>query len=164
FHEIAYYDLPVIIDHILNATHHKSLFYVGHSQGTTLLFILASMKPEYNYKVRVSVALAPSAYLTHLRGWFNTSMVDMWKQLEPLIRPNELHEVFPHNQLYGSLAQIFCNDYSPLQHICVQIFHFLAGGPSENQFNKTLIPVILYNTPAGSSVKQLTHYMQIHIS
>ncbi|KAF2887743.1 hypothetical protein ILUMI_18430 [Ignelater luminosus] len=164
FHEIAYYDLPVIIDHILNVTHHKSLFYVGHSQGTTLLFILASMKPEYNHKVRLSVALAPSAYLTHARASYDVSLLDLWKRLEPVIRPNELHEVLPRTPMYGTLAQIFCNDYSPLRHACVEIVYFLTGGHSGDHLNKTLIPVILWNTPAGSSVKQLIHYMQMHLS
>lgn len=33
WHEIGYYDLPACIDHILNATNHEKLFYIGYSQG-----------------------------------------------------------------------------------------------------------------------------------
>lgn len=34
WHEIGYYDLPAMIDHILdNNTDFKKIFYVGHSQG-----------------------------------------------------------------------------------------------------------------------------------
>ncbi|KAF2887895.1 hypothetical protein ILUMI_18278, partial [Ignelater luminosus] len=163
FHEIGSYDLPAFIDHILNVTNHKTLYYVGHSQGTTAFFILASMKPEYNHKVRLSVAYCPAAYIAHARVLYDTAVTDFWKNLEVIIRTSELHEILPHSPLFGLLAQIFCNDYSPLQHVCVEVF-YLAAGRSDNQFNKSLIPVIASNIPAGASVKQFNHYLQLYLA
>lgn len=66
YHEIGMFDLPAMIDYILDYTHQEKLFYVGHSQGTTSFFAMGSEKPEYNSKVKLMVALAPVAYLKHI--------------------------------------------------------------------------------------------------
>lgn len=65
-HEIGVYDLPALIDYVLNATGEESLFYVGHSQGTTVYFILTSENPEYNEKIRLAIMLAPVTYSSHI--------------------------------------------------------------------------------------------------
>lgn len=52
-------DLPAFIDYIINYTGHKKLNYIGHSQGTTMFFVLMSELPEYNEKIIVMNALAP---------------------------------------------------------------------------------------------------------
>lgn len=36
--------------------------------GTTMNFVLLSEKPEYNEKIRLFVALAPVAYMTHVKS------------------------------------------------------------------------------------------------
>lgn len=62
------YDVPAIIDYILDKTGQTSLLYVGYSQGTTAFFVMASERPEYNAKVRVMVCLAPIAFLSNQRS------------------------------------------------------------------------------------------------
>jgi lysosomal acid lipase/cholesteryl ester hydrolase len=37
---------------------------------------------------------------------------------------------------------------------------FLLCGFNEEQFNDTLLPTIMYHTPAGASTKQIVHYGQ----
>lgn len=64
-HEVAYYDLPVIIDYILNLTNHTSLYFLGHSIGSTVGMILCALRPEYNSKIRLHLALAPLVYVAH---------------------------------------------------------------------------------------------------
>ena len=61
-HDIALYDVPAVIDHILHVTHQPALYYVGFSWGNQMFYISMSLKPEYNSKVRLMVALGPSAY------------------------------------------------------------------------------------------------------
>lgn len=63
WHEVGVYDLPAIIDFILTKTSKKKLFYIGHSQGTTAFFVMASERPEYNKKIQLSVQLAPTVYV-----------------------------------------------------------------------------------------------------
>ena len=57
-----------MIDYVLEKTGHKKLFYICHSQGCTELYVLASLKPEYNYKIRLAINLAPAVYLGKLTG------------------------------------------------------------------------------------------------
>lgn len=62
------YDLPATIDYILTNTERGKLFYVGHSQGTTQFWVMASERPIYNEKIILMAALAPAAYTANLRG------------------------------------------------------------------------------------------------
>lgn len=66
FHEMGYYDLPAMIDYILNVTNHTKLFYVGHSQGTTQLLVLLSTRPEYNEKILEAHLLCPVSFCKHV--------------------------------------------------------------------------------------------------
>lgn len=81
FHEIGIYDLPAAIDFILNATNSEKLFHVGHSQGTTTFYVMASERPEYNDKIIAQFSYAPSAYVGHLS---NPYLLQISKYLVPL--------------------------------------------------------------------------------
>jgi lysosomal acid lipase/cholesteryl ester hydrolase len=62
------HDVPTEIDWILNITGHKKLFYIGHSMGTTMFYVMATMRPEYNDKVQFMVSLAPVAFVEHVKS------------------------------------------------------------------------------------------------
>jgi len=51
-----------MIDHILKTTGQEKLFYLGHSQGTTNFFVMATEVPEYQNKIQAMFAMAPVAY------------------------------------------------------------------------------------------------------
>mgnify|MGYP000005750905 CR=1 FL=1 len=63
------YDLPAVIDHVLATTGQSDIFYVGHSMGTTMFYVLESEKPEYVSKVRHMISLAPIAYMEHVSNF-----------------------------------------------------------------------------------------------
>nr|CAI5836398.1 unnamed protein product [Callosobruchus analis] len=81
----GYYDVAAYIDYILNVTRHKQLYYIGHSQGTTELFILTSMRPEYNKKIIHGIALAPIAIMTDVRSPIIGMAVEFKNQLKVCI-------------------------------------------------------------------------------
>jgi lysosomal acid lipase/cholesteryl ester hydrolase len=60
------FDVPANIDHALNVTGAESLYYVGHSMGTTTWWIAMSERPEYNAKIKLMNAFAPVAYTEHM--------------------------------------------------------------------------------------------------
>jgi len=68
FHEMGIFDLPAIIDFILMQSGFGQLHYIGHSQGSTIFWILASERPEYMEKIVMMQALAPVAFLSHCRS------------------------------------------------------------------------------------------------
>jgi lysosomal acid lipase/cholesteryl ester hydrolase len=65
---MGYYDLPALINYILDTTGNESLFYIGHSMGCTVAFILATLKPQYCSKIKAMAALGPAAYLQNIRS------------------------------------------------------------------------------------------------
>lgn len=62
------YDLPAELDYAMARSGNKKFYYIGHSMGNTMMFVLLSMRPKYNDKVKLFVSLAPVAYMTHLRS------------------------------------------------------------------------------------------------
>ncbi|KAH9377201.1 hypothetical protein HPB48_017885 [Haemaphysalis longicornis] len=50
FDEMIAIDLPTMIDYVLERTGHGRLIYVGHSQGTMIMFGLLAQFPKYNKK------------------------------------------------------------------------------------------------------------------
>lgn len=54
-----------MIDHALRTTGKSRLHYIGHSQGTTVFWTMASLRPEYNDKIISMQALAPVAYMQY---------------------------------------------------------------------------------------------------
>ncbi|KAK2518778.1 hypothetical protein Q9966_014229 [Columba livia] len=61
FDEMAKYDIPASVDFILKKTGQQQVFYVGHSQGTTMAFIAFSTLPQLAKKIKMFFALAPVA-------------------------------------------------------------------------------------------------------
>jgi len=62
------YDLPAVIDHVLETTGVEKIFYVGHSMGTSQFLVLMSERPEYNSKIRLANLMATVAYTEHMRS------------------------------------------------------------------------------------------------
>lgn len=61
-YEHSHYDLRQQIEYVLDYTRHESLFYVGHSQGTAVMFArLAEADVTWQSKIRVFFALGPTA-------------------------------------------------------------------------------------------------------
>jgi hypothetical protein len=63
---MAKYDLPAMIDYILNQTGSTDMYYAGHSQGTEQAFAGFSQDVELGKKIKTFFALAPVANVTHI--------------------------------------------------------------------------------------------------
>lgn len=66
FHEMGFYDLPKTVNYILNKTRKNNLYYVAHSQGTSIMYVMCSLKPEYNKKIKMYAHLSPIAFLDNM--------------------------------------------------------------------------------------------------
>lgn len=86
FHEIGIYDLPAIIDYILEKTNNNGVYYCGHSQGSTSFYIMGSERPAYNNKIIVYVHSAPIAYSGH----FGSPVFKSFAELQRFDRVSKL--------------------------------------------------------------------------
>lgn len=68
FNELGIYDLPAEIDYVLKKTGYSQLTYIGHSMGTTMFWVLASSRPEYNAKIKQMHALSPVAFMRNVKS------------------------------------------------------------------------------------------------
>lgn len=59
FHEMGVIDAAVMIDYMLQQTGADKCFYVGHSQSSSQLLALLSVRPEYNQKIIQSHLFSP---------------------------------------------------------------------------------------------------------
>lgn len=132
WHEIGLYDLPAMIDAVLAKTGYPKLSYFGHSQGTTTFFVMASSRPEYNAKVHVLSAVAPVAYMGHIKAPLlplGRSMISMF--------PDQF-EILPHSDL--GLKQCM-RSASTLQMCMYYMGEMLGRNPAEvNKVSDLLNP------------------------
>lgn len=69
FHEMGVKDLPAVLSYIGSTTGKGGeIIYIGHSMGTTMFFVMASELPDVAKSVKLMVALAPVAYMTHIKS------------------------------------------------------------------------------------------------
>ena len=66
FDQIGEYDLPAMIDKVLESTGADKIYYGGHSMGTTSFMVMANRKSEYQEKIILANFLAPIAFVDHM--------------------------------------------------------------------------------------------------
>ncbi|KAG8230457.1 hypothetical protein J437_LFUL009946, partial [Ladona fulva] len=158
WHEMGVYDLPAEIDYVIAHTGQPNMYYIGHSMGTTMFYVMGSMRPEYNTKIRAQFSLAPVAFMDGVRSPMAllAPFVDSIDIITGLLGVNEL---FPSTALFDFLGAALCKDEAITQSLCTNIL-FLICGYNSKQLNETTIPVIVGHTPAGASTKTVIHYGQ----
>lgn len=159
FDEHGYFDLPASIDYILRSTGKSKLFFVGHSQGSTLYFVMCSLKPEYNDKVRLAVQLGPVAWMKNL----NHPLVLIAKQyvaIKAFLDGAGIREIFAGDRLIHFVLDFMCR-YSP--EFCEFGLSF-ATGYMPRTISIETVPVALSHVVRGSSVKNLAHFAQLIVT
>ncbi|XP_034050301.1 gastric triacylglycerol lipase [Thalassophryne amazonica] len=155
YDDMALKDLPATIDYILKVTGQDQIYYIGHSQGTTIGFIAFSRLPEVAKKIKVFFALAPVATVSFTRSpMTKLAIVPDFLVWDLFGRRNFL----PQNYIIKWLAENVCaKEY--LSEICGNIFFILCGF-NEKNLNMTRTPIYTTHCPAGTSVQNMLHWAQ----
>ncbi|KAK4880456.1 hypothetical protein RN001_008602 [Aquatica leii] len=162
-HDVGYYDVSANIDYIKNVTKQEKIFYIGYSHGNTAWIVLAASRPEYNKSVKLAIALGPSMILGKTKHWLIEFLHAYQKEISALVNLYDFYELLPHNSIIPATAELLCNDNSIFREICTAFFYVLAGF-NPGTVNRTMIPIVISNTPAGFSFLQLKHYIQLYHS
>ncbi|NXU97893.1 LICH hydrolase, partial [Cettia cetti] len=152
FDEMAKYDLPAMINFIEQKTGQKQLYYIGHSQGTTIGFIAFSTMPKLAQKIKVFFALSPVTTVVFSRSLFRKLAVFSDYGLKELFGTREF---LPHTALGEMIFSRFCVCSKVCKHILTLIFGFNWKNTNMSRFD-----VYMGHTPAGSSVQNIIHWLQ----
>ncbi|NWW05528.1 LICH hydrolase, partial [Oreocharis arfaki] len=155
FDEMAKYDLPAMISFIEQKTGQKQLYYIGHSQGTTIGFIAFSTLPQLAQKIKVFLALAPVTTVIFARSPFTKLAFFSDYGLKEMFGTREF---LPHTALGQLLLSRFCVCSKVCKSILAMIFGFNWKNTNMSRFD-----VYAGHAPAGSSVQNIIHWLQVNL-
>ncbi|XP_025265041.1 lipase 3 isoform X2 [Camponotus floridanus] len=158
FHEMGIYDLPAMITFITNMRSQPLHTYIGHSMGTTSFFIMASERPKISKMVQMMVALAPAVLIKHMQS--PVQYLNLIRSEIKTVMRLLFHDEFFQSDIVRFLLKKICLRNISLAEICSN-FMFIIWGDDHEQFNNTLLPVILNHFPTSASTKTLLHYAQV---
>ncbi|KAG5885816.1 hypothetical protein JTB14_001829 [Gonioctena quinquepunctata] len=161
-HEIGVQDYPAIFDYILNKTEQNDLYFLGHSVGSTAGFILCSVMPEYNNKIKLHLSLAPLVYVNHSIPLSQKILIFPGLSITEAAMANGIYNFFPRRALFSRMLQMICRNGMPLQRICLYAV-FTVVGQENTQFNTSYFPSCFEYFPAGTSMFLMQHTLQLYI-
>ncbi|XP_055130269.1 lipase member K isoform X2 [Symphalangus syndactylus] len=153
--EMAKYDLPATINFIIEKTGQKQLYYVGHSQGTTIAFIAFSTNPELAKKIKIFFALAPVVTVKYTKSPMK-KLTTLSRQIVKVLFGDKMFH--PHTLFDQFIATKVCNQ-KLFHRICSNFLFTLSGFDLQN-LNMSRLDVYLSHNPAGTSVQNMLHWAQ----
>lgn len=157
YDEMAEYDIPTVVDFILKKTGQEQLYYVGHSQGTTIGFIAFSRNPELAKKIKMFFALGPVASIN-----FASSPLVKLEHVPEFLLKDILgtKEFLPQNNFIKWMSEHVCT-HVVLKQLCGNLF-FVICGFNERNLNMSRVAVYAAHNPAGTSMQNLFHWRQTY--
>ncbi|XP_055545695.1 lipase 1-like [Wyeomyia smithii] len=159
WHEIGYYDLPTMIDYILDKSKVSKLYYIGHSQGTTTYFAMSCSRPNYNDKIALMIALSPAVVLKRVRSPILRVMLNLADKIEELLNALNIVELLPYNENTYRIAKHLCPVEEP-NNLCNHLIGQITG-PHPEMYDQKLGLAYMGHSPSGASTKQLSHFTQV---
>ncbi|XP_070802280.1 lipase member K-like [Pituophis catenifer annectens] len=155
YDQMAKYDLPASIDFVLQKTGQQQLYYIGHSQGTTIAFIAFSSNQQLASKIKLYMALAPVATVKNAK----TPLAKFAKLPDAKIKIlfGE-KEFFPKTYFNTLVATTVCSQET-LVSICSNLL-FVLHGFNEKNLNMSRVDVYTSYVPASTSVQNMIHWKQ----
>ncbi|XP_076981470.1 lipase member N [Tamandua tetradactyla] len=157
FDEMAKYDLPAIIDFIVNKTGQEKLYFIGHSLGTTIGFIAFSTIPEIAQRIKMNFALGPMASFKYPRSVFASffllpnSIIKAVFGTKGFLLGYEKEKLPPARICNNRVLWALCSD-----------FMSLWAGPNKKNMNMSRMGMYMSHAPTGSSVQNILHIKQLY--
>ncbi|XP_039079256.1 lipase member M isoform X2 [Hyaena hyaena] len=155
YDEMARFDLPAVLNFILQKTGQEKIYYVGYSQGTTMGFIAFSTMPELAQKIKMYFALAPIATVKHAKSPGTKFLLLPDMMIKGLFGKKE----FLYQTRFFRQFVIYLCGQMIIDQICSNVM-LLLGGFNANNMNMSRANVYVAHTPAGTSVQNILHWSQ----
>ncbi|KAI6212984.1 hypothetical protein M3Y94_00095000 [Aphelenchoides besseyi] len=159
FDEMVKYDLDAQINEALKRSNQSSLYYVGHSQGTLTMFSKLSRDPAFHKKIKKFFALAPVGTVKHIKGMLQVLADFLFDEVKFFYWLFGDSEFIPTNKLFNLIAEYVCESKQGTA-FCDNLLTLIMGTDS-NQINATRNDVYFTHIPAGTSTKNVIHWVQM---
>ncbi|XP_073934922.1 lipase member K isoform X1 [Castor canadensis] len=153
--EMAKYDLPATINLIIEKTGQERLYYVGHSQGTTIAFIAFSTNPELAKRIKIFFALAPVVTVKYTHSPIK-KLTTLSRQTIKALFGDKMF--YSHTLFDQFIATKVCNQkiFYP---VCSKLLFTITGYDPKN-LNMSRLDVYMAHSSAGTSVQNMLHWAQ----
>ena len=155
--ENVIYDLPANIDYIKQTTGAKKINYIGHSQGTTIFYMLYMHNPSYvESSINKYISLGTVPNIAHT-NYLPIQMLDKVYGLLEMAQPFTKAIIF--NPTQRKILSSICKNKPNL---CRTAFEAAASLSPTNRIKYETVYPFLYYYPAGTSSDTMLHWSQIH--
>lgn len=158
FQNMSQYDLPAAFKYI-NGQTGQMIHYIGHSQGTLIMFAsLSERDPVVTQYLKSYVALSPVAWVADILS----GPIELVAHTSLATLMNEFHinEFAQPNFLESDFGHIFCKAFSS---VCGNFLgYFFGANPTYDNYNQ--YNLILEHEPGGTSVMNMLHWRQLVLS
>ena len=153
------YDLPATIDYVKETTGAKKIHYIGHSQGTTIFYMLYMHNPSYvesSIDKYISLGTVPNiAHATFLPIQLLDKLYGLLEMTQPITK------AIIFNDWQRTMLSNICKN---TPYICKMAFDSAASIVPTNRINYETVYPFLYYYPGGTSSDTMLHWSQIHQS
>ena len=154
--DFVQYDLPAMIKFVKSKTGGKKMSYIGHSQGTTIFFMLVMDNPtlaEESFDHFAALGTVPS--ITHT----DFTPIELLDKIYGILRAVGIFNTFSLTNTQRNLIATFCKTTPS---VCGKAFDLGADIRPSGRMNYKNIYNYLYYFPGGVSKNNLLHWSQIH--
>lgn len=155
----ALLDLPAVIEYMRKTTLRHQIGYIGHSQGTTIMFMLLSRIKKYNDIIYPFIALAPVFRLDYAYpNLFPVNIIQL-KGLTAKVLMEKGGKIV--NDKVGEIIEAVCIPKSVRNTLCVLALSLLNALIGFGPLNKLRSPIGYTGAYFTISAHQGAQYLQI---
>ena len=119
---MAKFDLPAMVAYALRETNQKQLYYVGHSQGTMMIFAGLDGNRVLQDRIKTVFALAPVTRLANVYSpiKYLATFEDIFAAVLKVVR---FKCFLPSSKAIKEIGEFVCSD----QEFCIILINLIAG-------------------------------------
>ena len=156
--DYALIDLPANLEAVKQKTGAKKVTYIGHSQGTTVFFMLYMHDPTYMESTIEKFISLGTVYTINYANLLPVNVVDkVYGLVDRMLDLSTKPIYFGDGQ--RNMISNMCKT-SPF--MCKKTFEGMENLKSTSRINFNTIHTYFYYFPGGTSANCLLHYSQIH--
>ncbi|XP_072947929.1 lipase 3-like [Epargyreus clarus] len=158
--EIGLYDVPALIDYILQLTRADRLNYIGFSQGCSTYFLMCSERPDYCKKTVMMIALAPAVTFDHTESKLFKLLCNYALYFEESLEVLGMHEFLSLGSFKQKAMEHLCQftGWTFTEMVCgsaVLLDNYTPGAITSDTLRR-----FFSHFPAGTSLMNLVRYGQ----